>query len=91
MLGVMKWMKEPASVRFGAMDAVQNRHKQIVVCGLVDGRNTAGSLVGLQPFIGVLMGASPDAEFVLVGIGSSNGARAEVSSLCRESGIYGVK
>jgi hypothetical protein len=54
-------------------------------------RNTAGSYVGMSPFVGVLMGPGADADFVLVGIGSSNQERAEVTSLCRASGIYGVE
>ena len=63
----------------------------MAVCGLVNGRNTAGQFVGFQPLVGVLMGPGADADFVLVGIGSSNQERAEVTSLCRASGIYGVE
>jgi hypothetical protein len=45
----------------------------------------------MSPFVGVLMGPDVDADFVLVGIGSSGRERAEVIQLCRASGIYGVK
>lgn len=90
-VGVAKWMKNPSSVQFSKMEAVQNSHAQIVVCGRVDGRNTAGSFVGPQPFVGVVMGPGEDADFVLVDIGSSDRERAEVTSLCRASGIYGVE
>jgi hypothetical protein len=55
--------------------------------GEVKGRNTAGRFVGMSPFIGVLMGSGADANFVLVGIGSSERDRAEVTSLCRASGL----
>lgn len=61
------------------------------MCGLVKGRNTAGNFVGPQPFIGVLMGPGADADFVLVGIGSSDRGRTEVTSLCRASGISRVE
>ena len=40
--------------------------------------------------MGVLMGPDDDADFVLVGIGSTERDRAEVTQLCRASGIYGV-
>ena len=90
-VSVLKWMKAPASVQFRRIEAVQNSRGLIVVCGLVNGRNTAGSFVGPQPFVGVLMGPGGDADFVLVGIGSSDRERTEVTSLCRANGIYGVE
>ena len=42
----------------------------------------------MSPFVGVLMGPDVDADFVLVGIGSSVRDRAEVTQLCRASGIF---
>ena len=84
-------MKDPASIQLRGIEAVQNSRGLIAVCGLVNGRNSAGNLVGFQPFVGVLMGPGEDADFVLVGIGSSDRERAEVTSLCRASGIYGVE
>jgi hypothetical protein len=84
---VLKWMKDPASVQFGAIKAVRSSRGLITVCGEVNGRNTAGSFVGMSPFVGVLMGPGADADFVLVGIGSSERDRAEVTSLCRASGL----
>jgi hypothetical protein len=59
-------------------------------CGEVNGRNSAGK-VSISPFIGVLMGPDADADFVLVGIGSSDHEQAEVIQLCRDSGIYRVE
>ena len=90
-MSVLKWMKDPASVQFRGIKAARNSRSLITVCGLVNGRNTAGSYVGMSPFVGVLMGPDADADFVLVGIGSSDQERAEVTSLCRASGIYGVE
>ena len=89
--GVMKWMKDPGSVQFKAIEAVRNSRSRIVVCGQVNGRNTAGRDVGMAPFVGVLMGPDVDDDFVLVGIGSSDRDRAEVTRLCRASGIFGVE
>jgi hypothetical protein len=62
----------------------------VTVCGEVNGRNSAGK-VSISPFIGVLMGPDEDADFVLVGIGSTDRERAEVIQVCRQSGIYGVQ
>jgi hypothetical protein len=87
--GVLKWMKDPGSVQFRGIEGVQNSRGLITVCGEVNGRNSAGK-VSVSPFVGVLMGPGADADFVLVGIGSSDRARGEVIRLCRESGIRGV-
>ena len=86
--GVLKWMKDPGSVQFRGIEGVQNSRGRITVCGEVNGRNTAGREVGMSPFVGVLMGPDVDADFVLVGIGSSDRDRAEVTQLCRASGIF---
>ena len=85
--GVAKWMKEPRSIAFGPMEAARNDLGFIVVCGEVDGRNSAGRYVGPSPFIGVLMGKLKSPDFVVVGLGSSDGERTEVLTLCRESGV----
>jgi hypothetical protein len=85
--GVTKWMKDPRSVHFGVMEGARNSRGLIVVCGQVNGRNSAGSYAGLSPFIGVLMGTTARPEFVVIGIGSSGRERAEVTALCRESGV----
>ena len=55
-MGVVKWMKDPTSVQFRGIEAVRNSRRLIAVCGLVNGRNTAGQFVGFQPLVGVLMG-----------------------------------
>jgi hypothetical protein len=86
--GVLKWMKVPVSVQFRGIEAVQNSRGLITVCGEVQGRNSAGK-VSISPFIGVLMEPDADADFILVGIGSSDRERTEVIQLCRDSGIYG--
>jgi hypothetical protein len=90
-LGVLKWMKDPLSVHFRGIEGAQNSRRLVTVCGEVNGRNSAGNYVGMEPFVGVLMGPGPDADFVLVGIGSSNRDRAEVIHLCRASGIFSTE
>ncbi len=83
-------MKDPGSVQLRGIEAVQNSRGLITVCGEVNGRNSAGK-ASISPFIGVLMGPDADADFVLVGIGSSDRERGEVIHLCRDNGIYGVE
>ena len=56
--GVRKWMKDPASVSFGLMSAARSRRGGIVVCGEVNGRNSAGVVAPMAPFVGMLT-ASP--------------------------------
>jgi len=89
--GVMKWMKNPTSVQFRAIEGVQNSRRRITVCGEVSGRNSAGLQIGMEPFVGVLMGPDVDDDFILVGIGSSVRERAEVIQLCRASGIFSME
>jgi hypothetical protein len=85
--GVSKWMKAPASTRFGIMNGARNSRGTITVCGEVDGRNGNGAYVGMKPYVGVLMGTTANPDFVVVGIAASERERAEVASLCRESGV----
>ncbi len=89
-VGVMMWLKDGSSAQFGEMRAARNSHGKVTVCGLVDGRNSEGHLLGLAPFIGVITGTSEKPDFVLVEIGSTPRQRAIVTGLCEESGIRGA-
>jgi len=86
--GVRKWMKDPASASFGTMAAARTRRGGIVVCGEVTGRNSAGVLAPLAPFIGVLTASPSSPEFVVVDIAADGKPRAELEVLCWRSGIY---
>jgi hypothetical protein len=86
--GVIKWMKDPPSVSFADINAAKSRRGVIVVCGEVNGRNSAGSYVGHSPFIGALMGQPKAPTFVVVEIGSVGKQRATVKALCQQSGIF---
>jgi hypothetical protein len=85
--GVSKWMKTPTSTRFGIMGGARNSRGLVTVCGEVDGRNGSGLYVGMRPYVGVLMGTPASPEFVVVGIAASDRERAEVASICRDSGV----
>ena len=84
--GVAKWMKDPRTVQFGTMEAARNSRGMITVCGDVQGRNRNGAYASMTRYVGVMMGTTASPEFVVVGIAGSPRERAEVSSLCRESG-----
>ena len=86
--GVLRWMKEPGSVSFGAINAVKARQGKIVVCGEVNGRNTAGAYPGMAPFVGVIVGKPASPEFIVVSIAQSGPPRAEVQAICQQSGIF---
>jgi hypothetical protein len=85
--GVSKWMKSPASTRFGIMSGARNSRGTITVCGEVDGRNGNGAYVGMRPYVGVMMGTPASPDFVVVGIAATERERAEVASICRDSGV----
>jgi hypothetical protein len=85
---VSKWMKEPGTASFGALNAVMARHGQIVVCGEVNGRNTAGVYPGMAPFVGVMVGKPDDPEFIVISIAQSGQPRAEIQAICQQSGIF---
>lgn len=85
--GVSKWMKAPASTKFGVMSGARNSRGLVTVCGEVNGRNGNGAYVGMRPYVGVLMGTPASPDFVVVGIAASERERAEVASLCRDSGV----
>ncbi|MPZ31764.1 MAG: hypothetical protein GEV13_12340 [Rhodospirillales bacterium] len=85
--GVSKWMKTPASTQFGIMSGARNSRGVITVCGEVNGRNGSGAYVGMRPYVGVLLGPPAKPDFVVVGIAASERERAEVASLCRDSGV----
>lgn len=85
--GVSRWMKMPATARFSLMSGARNSRGTVMVCGEVDGRNGNGAYVGMRPYVGVLMGDATSPDFVVVGIATSERERAEVASLCRESGV----
>jgi hypothetical protein len=84
--GITRWLKDPSTAYFGTMAAARNPLGYITVCGDVDGRNSAGHFVGMAPYVGVLLGQPAKPEFVVVQIAAFGRERAEVVSLCRESG-----
>jgi hypothetical protein len=89
-VGVMKWMKDPRSATFGDISAAKNPNGSITACGQVNGRNSMGSPAGMTPYIGVLVRRPMALEFVTVEIGALRPQRADVETLCHESGVAGA-
>lgn len=85
---VTKWMKEPGTASFGALNAVKVQQGKIVVCGEVNGRNSAGAYPGMAPFVGVMVGKPAAPEFVVISIAQSGPPRAEIQAICQQSGIF---
>lgn len=85
---VTKWMKDPGTVSFGALKAVKARQGKIVVCGEVNGRNSAGAYPGMAPFVGIMVGTPAAPEFIVISIAQSGQPRAEIEAICQQSGIF---
>jgi len=85
---VRKWMKEPGTASFGQINAVKARQGKIVVCGEVNGRNSAGAYPGMAPFVGVMVGKPAAPKFIVVSIAQSGQPRTEVQAICQQSGIF---
>jgi hypothetical protein len=85
---VTKWMKEPGTVSFGALNAVKARLGKIVVCGEVNGRNSAGAYPGMAPFVGIMVGKPAAPEFIVISIAQSGQGRTEIEAICQHSGIF---
>jgi hypothetical protein len=85
---VTKWMKEPGTASFGALNAVKTRQGKIVVCGEVNGRNSAGAYPGMAPFVGIMVGRPVAPEFIVISIAQSGQARTEIQAICQKSGIF---
>jgi len=84
---VRKWMKEPGTASFGALNAVRARMGQIVVCGEVNGRNSAGAYPGMAPFVGVMLVNPAAPEFIVISIAQFGRPRDEIQAICQQSGI----
>jgi hypothetical protein len=86
-VAVSKWMKEPGTASFGDLSAVKVPQGKIVVCGEVNGRNSAGAYPGMALFVGVMVGGPAAPEFIVIRIALNGPARAEIQAICQQSGI----
>ena len=85
---VLKWMKDPGTASFGALSAVKARQGKIVVCGEVNGRNSAGAYTAMAPFVGIMVGKPATPQFIVISIAQSGQPRADIQAICQQSGIF---
>ncbi len=85
---VLKWMKDPGTASFGALNAVKARQGNIVVCGEVNGRNSAGAYTGMARFVGIMVGKPAAPQFIVISIAEAGKPRAEIEAICQQSGIF---
>ena len=65
-----------------------------MVCGEVDGRNSAGVNAGMARFIGMRTASVTAPEFVVVDIAASGKPRTDLEALCHLAGwraVYGLE
>jgi hypothetical protein len=82
--GVRAKLKDPDSARFGIIRAGANASGQIMVCGMINAKNSYGGYSGMSPFMGDLSSTA----FKLDGMagGDSEGS-AMMLALCNRQGI----
>ena len=83
--GVRASMKDPDSAKFGPMAAVVDTDGAVTVCGFVNGRNSFGGYVGMQPFFGMMDAGA--LAFATIAIGSGETGRMTVEIQCRSRGL----
>jgi hypothetical protein len=79
---VKRQLDDPESARFVGMKAARDKDKgSIVVCGLVDSKNSYGGYTGEQPFVGVLH--ADRNVFDAVSVGGDRIVRRATLAMCR--------
>lgn len=86
--GVKKSLKDPGSARFGGHAAGISADGTILVCGLVNARNSYGGYTGDQPYSGLLLTTKSGRRvFIPVKIGGDRNDREAVVKVCRSDGL----
>lgn len=88
--GVAARLKDPESARFGEMKGMSDNNGAIVVCGLVNAKNSFGGYTGMLPFNGLLSEISngeTKRPFLVLGIGGSELDTRVVLDVCLRHGI----
>lgn len=82
--GVRKELKDPESARFGKMLAKPDTGQMILVCGLVNARNSYGGYAGPGPYIGFLL----EKGFVVIGLGNAESSAGQANAIqCAKHGL----
>jgi hypothetical protein len=76
-------LKDPASALFGDHKSGTNTKGGIVVCGLVNARNSFGGYTGPQPYMAMYL----DGKFYVEAIGGVAAKTQAILSVCAQSGL----
>lgn len=80
-------LKDPLSAMFERVSAVTNAKGSLLVCGMVNSKNSYGGYAGRTPFIGLLVGGAEKKLFAPIAVGGTDvEVRATLMS-CRNIGI----
>jgi hypothetical protein len=77
---VLAGLKDPDSARFGAMSASKDLDGVVVICGLVNARNSFGGYVGMSPYYGVFS----QGRFIVGDIGSNQDKATSILKVCQQ-------
>jgi hypothetical protein len=86
--GVAKSLKnnDLEGVRVGRMLAGRTS-TGVIVCGYVNGKNSAGEYVGEKPFHGLFLGMDNASGFIVTGAGGAENDTTATFEVCRRSGL----
>lgn len=87
--GTRKGLKDPASARFGTMLAGTDKDGSVIVCLLVNAKNSYGGYTGEKPQMGMLIRDKKPNVFVLVPFDERLAEYRDQALLqvCRERGL----
>lgn len=86
--GLRESLKDPDSAKFGGMAAAEGSDGAIVVCGLVNAKNSYGGFGGTTPYNGLLFRRDvDDGVFAVTGFGGGKSATYAIVETCRRDGI----
>lgn len=81
---VARGLRDPEAARFGHYTAGKGPKGEIMVCGMVNGKNAYGAYVGERPYDGVLVS---DHEFIIMRVAEDELQTRAVYRVCAESGL----
>lgn len=78
-------LKDPSSAQFGAMAAALQTDGSVIVCGLVNAKNSFGGYTGNQPYFGTL----GENWFVPTSLGENSDPTSKFNPrfVCKENGM----
>ena len=81
-------LKDPESARFGAIAASRSESGKYAVCGFVNGRNSYGGYMGMQPYAGTLVTVASQNSFLIYSFNDGEIHNPWITrAYCRNSGV----